>query len=236
MCHQLCSYSILLCTYSSCRRRLNVNYCDITEESGVFHDFVIVKDGEMHHFTTLNGKSEIQASRVLKSSHPPASDYDGPLASKTRIPTEESNSVGHDSGTEILEIPKSIYFHTIPSTESDFPFTFHTHEPPGAEVARLSLNILDIIRGLRAKLYLISLIPTQFGAPFAMKVTAHVAVVPEQHIVFAEKNFLRLDERKNNIFRIENDKGMKILVLYYRYRNVLKRFDLICSGQNCDII
>ena len=244
-----------------------------------------MRDGEAQHFTCLASKARIDAEGVVRSSRPPPSDYDGPLATRpppggddgplatrsppgddgdhmaTRVPPSWEAAQTVESQTQnrkttfddrsVLEttepsrvrdthssyapvsssadetdghLPKCVYFHLEPDSVPRFPFTFHTSEPPGSDIAILTVKIFDVLRQLDCKLYLCSLIPTQFGPDFAVKVNAHVVAVPPQHMGFAESNFVPLDGA-NEILCVDPQGGAFIILSSLAYNVKLwKRF------------
>lgn len=191
----------------------------------------LVRNGEAQHFTCLESKANIDSERLVRSSRPSPSDYDGPLATPVNLSNDESDtsisstknssSSSHDgvclpeasfemtaeSPIVATDLPKCVYFHLESDSVPRFPFTFHTDQPPGSEVAILTVKVLDIIRQMGCKLYLCSLISTQFGPDFAVKVNAHVVAVPPRHMDFAERNFVPLGTT-NELLYVDSFGGM----------------------------
>lgn len=85
---------------------------------------------------------------------------------------------------------------------SDYPNNGdHDHETPP-----LTSTIKPVKVG-QYELYLCSLIPTQFGPTWGVKVQAHVAAVPIEHREFATKNFVPLTGSSVDPLHFGNDGG-----------------------------
>ena len=149
----------------------------------------------MAHFTALEHQSQIESDLSIRGTHA-TSDYD------FTPPDTESAP------------PPAVYFRTTPQSEGMlFPFSYYPSSvAPGAEVAIAKVDI-RLLRRSGYEFFLCSLVPTQFGPNYMVKVNAHIAAVPVEHILYAQRNFVPLKE-KNGLFYFDENGGSYFSVCF----------------------